>query len=201
MKITKTLQLAVLLGAIGLSSCSRVYTSRNYVKVNESAKATEKEAERKQIQIDAIANQVPDAFVLAQTPAASENLMATTVPFTFSKKETKAAKNSVTLPVEVTSGLKIEKKAEAPKVKEQGTAVPVPKDKTGEKSQLIALILCGVVGYLGIHRFYLGYTGIGIIQLLTLGGCGIWTLIDFIMIITGDLQPKNGSYDKTFDDM
>jgi hypothetical protein len=50
----------------------------------------------------------------------------------------------------------------------------------GGKSQIIALILVLVVGTLGIHRFYLGYIGIGIAQLLTLGGCGIWTLIDLI---------------------
>lgn len=67
----------------------------------------------------------------------------------------------------------------------------------GGKSQLIALLLCFFVGTLGIHRFYLGYTWQGVVQLLTLGGCGIWTLIDFIRIITGDLQPKNGSYDQT----
>jgi hypothetical protein len=67
----------------------------------------------------------------------------------------------------------------------------------GEKSQLIALVLCALVGGIGIHRFYLGYTWQGIVQLLTLGGCGIWALIDLIRIITGDLQPKNGPYDKT----
>lgn len=65
------------------------------------------------------------------------------------------------------------------------------------KSQLIALILCIAVGALGIHRFYLGYIWQGVVQLLTLGGCGIWTLIDLIMIITGDLKPKNGDYTET----
>ena len=67
----------------------------------------------------------------------------------------------------------------------------------GGKSQLIALLLCGFIGSLGIHRFYLGYTWQGIVQLLTLGGCGIWALIDFIRIITGDLKPKDGEYEKT----
>lgn len=68
-------------------------------------------------------------------------------------------------------------------------------DQTEEgKSQIIALILVLLVGIIGAHRFYLGYTGIGIIQILTLGGCGIWTLIDLIMIITGDLKPKDGDY-------
>lgn len=64
----------------------------------------------------------------------------------------------------------------------------------GGKSQLIALILVIFVGGLGIHRFYLGYTSIGIIQLLTLGGCGIWALIDLVRIATGDLKPKGGDY-------
>ena len=65
------------------------------------------------------------------------------------------------------------------------------------KSQLIALILAFFVGGLGIHRFYLGYTWQGIVQLLTFGGCGIWTLIDFIRIITGDLKPKDDEYGTT----
>lgn len=65
------------------------------------------------------------------------------------------------------------------------------------KSQVIALILVIVVGGLGIHRFYLGYTWQGIVQLLTLGGCGIWAIIDLIRIITGDLGPKDGTYSKT----
>lgn len=68
----------------------------------------------------------------------------------------------------------------------------------GGKSQLVALLLVIFVGSLGIHRFYLGHIGIGVIQLLTLGGLGIWSLIDLIRIITGDLTPKNGDYDKTF---
>lgn len=67
----------------------------------------------------------------------------------------------------------------------------------GGKSQLVALLLALFVGVLGIHRFYLGYTGIGIVQLLTFGGLGIWALIDLILIITGDLKPKTGNYEKT----
>lgn len=71
-------------------------------------------------------------------------------------------------------------------------------DKTASKSQLVAALLCFFLGYLGIHRFYLGYTGIGVIQLLTAGGCGIWSFIDFIRILVGDLGPRGGSYDDTF---
>ena len=62
---------------------------------------------------------------------------------------------------------------------------------------MMALLLVLFVGGLGIHRFYLGYTWQGIVQLLTLGGCGIWSLIDLIRIITGSLQPKDGDYGTT----
>ncbi len=64
----------------------------------------------------------------------------------------------------------------------------------GDKNQTVAWLLALFLGGLGIHRFYLGYTWQGVVQLLTAGGCGIWALIDFIRILTGSLQPKNGSY-------
>ena len=70
------------------------------------------------------------------------------------------------------------------------------KNKAGD-SQVIALILGIFTGGLGFHRFYLGYTWQGVVQLLTGGGCGIWALIDIIRIITGDLKPKGGGYTKT----
>jgi TM2 domain-containing membrane protein YozV len=73
--------------------------------------------------------------------------------------------------------------------------------KGGDKSQLVAALLCFFLGVLGIHRFYLGYTWQGVVQLLTLGGLGIWTLIDLIRILVGDLKPKNGEYNPSFDDM
>lgn len=83
----------------------------------------------------------------------------------------------------------LEKQEMSPEASTQGT---------GEKSQLIALLLAILVGALGIHRFYLGYTAIGIIQLLTLGGCGVWALIDLIRIAMGDLGPADGRpYDET----
>lgn len=74
------------------------------------------------------------------------------------------------------------KSAEVKKAKSQSSGMS---DET-----LIAAILCFFLGGLGIHRFYLGYTTIGIIQLLTGGGCGIWALIDLIRILTGDLKHK-----------
>jgi TM2 domain-containing membrane protein YozV len=65
----------------------------------------------------------------------------------------------------------------------------VPKNDRG----LITLVLCLMLGYLGVHRFYSGHTGIGIAQLLTLGGCGIWVLIDLIMILTGKYKDSEGN--------
>lgn len=61
-----------------------------------------------------------------------------------------------------------------------------------EKDWLTTLLLCFFLGGLGIHSFYVGKTGIGIVQLLTLGGCGIWALIDFIMIICGNYKDAEG---------
>lgn len=74
---------------------------------------------------------------------------------------------------------------------------PILGESSG-KSQMVAFILCFFFGWIGVHRFYLGYTGIAIVQLLTLGGCGIWALIDLIMILTGDLKPRYGDYKDKF---
>lgn len=53
---------------------------------------------------------------------------------------------------------------------------------TNERSYVATLLLAFFLGSLGIHRFYTGYILIGIIQLLTAGGCGFWALIDIIAI-------------------
>jgi len=61
------------------------------------------------------------------------------------------------------------------------------------KRILPAAILCFFLGFLGIHRFYVGKIGTGILQLLTAGGLGIWALIDFVMIVIGAFTDKEGN--------
>lgn len=65
----------------------------------------------------------------------------------------------------------------------------------GGKSRLVALLLCIFFGVLGLHRFYLGYWGWGLIYLFTGGIFGIGWIIDIIRLILGGLKPKDGSYE------
>lgn len=60
------------------------------------------------------------------------------------------------------------------------------------KNKTTALILSILLGEIGVDRFYMGYIGLGILKLITVGGFGIWWLIDIIMIATGKLKTKNG---------
>lgn len=60
------------------------------------------------------------------------------------------------------------------------------------KDWLTAVLLSFFVGVLGIDRFYLGHTGLGILKLVTLGGCGIWALIDLVLIAMGNVTDSNG---------
>ena len=60
------------------------------------------------------------------------------------------------------------------------------------RSRLVALLFCILLGVFGVHRFYVGKIGTGILMLLTIGGLGIWVTIDLILIAVGSFRDKEG---------
>jgi hypothetical protein len=61
-----------------------------------------------------------------------------------------------------------------------------------DKQWITVLLLSFFLGGLGVDRFYLGHTGVGIAKLLTFGGCGVWALIDFILIAMRNINDSDG---------
>jgi len=61
------------------------------------------------------------------------------------------------------------------------------------KSRSVAFLLAWLLGSFGVDRFYLGYVGLGILKLLTAGGCGIWALIDLVLVGIGSMKDARGN--------
>jgi len=63
---------------------------------------------------------------------------------------------------------------------------------SSQQDWLVALLLCFFIGVIGAHRFYVGKIGTGLLMVFTLGGLGIWTFVDLILIIVGKFKNKDG---------
>ena len=220
MKKTTTSKLGLLIAmvAILVSSCStnatfsKRYHSRGFNIAwgggsdanNNPVKQTPKKVKAKS-DVVAVAQNTDNVTVQSVKSTENTAMEASTVTTAvvsnniLAKNEVATVKNAnQTSTQAVKSSTVVSKKAAVNAISNTNTKAVKKNADPGEgKSQLIALILCIFVGVLGIHRFYLGYTKEGVIQLLTAGGCGIWSLIDLVRIITGDLKPKDGDYTET----
>jgi TM2 domain-containing membrane protein YozV len=210
MKIFKSFAFFALAFMLILSSCSiekRVYKKGYHIEWNKSVKKSDKDKpskeDKKAAKVESkIKNQFDLSFDGKNNPVEFKDLTVLAERVEEVKATEKRA--SKTIEKAVAAFEVAENNApvsnDAPVVELEDTKNTVEaasNNAMGGKSQLVALLLAIFVGGIGIHRFYLGYTTIGIIQLLTFGGCGVWALIDLVRIIIGDLGPKNGPYDST----
>jgi TM2 domain-containing membrane protein YozV len=75
----------------------------------------------------------------------------------------------------------------------QERAVTANTSGVSERKILPAFLLCFLLGVFGAHRFYVGKIGTAILMIVTIGGLGIWALIDLIMIVVGAFTDKEGN--------
>jgi TM2 domain-containing membrane protein YozV/YHS domain-containing protein len=61
-----------------------------------------------------------------------------------------------------------------------------------DKDFVITLLICVFLGGLGVHRFFVDKIGTGVLMLVTLGGLGLWWIIDIILIVTGSFKDSEG---------
>ena len=189
----KTLIYLLSISVVFLAGCSK----KEYYSFKTGSSKSKYEIKTKQKKQEALAtthtqeikntSNVEEAFASKEGQSVSEEVAVAVT----SKKASNLAET-----LEEVSGQKLTKIQKLAVKKLERKAAPA----TG-RSQLVAAILCWFLGVIGVHRFYLGYTTIGILQILTLGGCGIWALIDLIRILIGDLKPMDAEYEQTFDDL
>jgi len=205
MKKYYQLVLALGIASASLSSCSRANYAFNtsapaYLGSEQVHKAAPVAAAQTEATIVASTETTALAAEIAPAHEAARVLASHIAAAT-----PKAELATATAPVKQAQEAKFNRKAFKKELKRQLAAAP--KSTTGEgKSQLVALLLNIFLGGLGIHRFYLGYVGMGILYIalaltsfLIIPGIALFILliIDLIRIITGSLKPKNGEYGKT----
>jgi hypothetical protein len=187
-----TLAFVAMLAAACSAPKYYVFKTIKHTPVEESEKAGQLEIEIE----EAVAINLEEA---KSEEMAMASIKKTAAPVSLNEASEKINKSVEVIQPKKTSKLEqiktaIQVRKEVKKaLKEQKEMVQDPAPENNAKSQIVALLLAALIGTLGIHRFYLGYTTIGILQIITLGGCGIWALIDLVRIITGDLKPADGS--------
>lgn len=188
-----------------ISSCTvvkRVHQQGYYVSWHKQNKAIPSSDEQLLVQNETESTDVEKNSLVAEnvmsTSDDSQNILQSDEVINVGSIESKPVIVSIktTTPEEVTSKIVSKKTFKAINNTKHKKATNSA-SSGGGKSQVVALILAILLGGIGIHRFYLGHIGMGILYLLTGGLCGIGWLIDIILIATGSLEPKDGSYDET----
>lgn len=195
----------LLVAAASLTSCSR----SNYA-FNNNAPAYLGAERARTASVAVVAAATPE-MALAEEATLPAAKAVTKRRAAHSQRHTAAARVATATPaaqavVEPVSLLKLDRKAVRKELKKQLAAAPMQAADTG-KSQTTALILCILLGGIGVHQFYLGYTGRGILRIaLALTSFLIVPaivnlvlyILDIIKIVNGELKPRDGEYGQKF---
>lgn len=206
MKLNKKLLPLGFIFALVLSSCTmekRLYSSGYHIewlngknspeKLNANVKSNtiEENTSVKESKIISSTNAFNNSFDLAvndeNTIASAESnkiVLSTQKHFSFQNTGTPVKAGTI----------KEMKKEIKQSIKKSKKITSTSATEGNDKSLVVAVVLWFFLGGLGIHRFYLGYTGMGLLYLFTGALCGIGWIIDGILFLTGGLPPKNGKF-------